>query len=280
MIAELIPLGAYNGTPISVRQSDQYINATAMCKATGKQWNDYFRLDSTGEFLDALEEQTGIPVCDLVVSVKGQGTWVHRRVAIHLAQWCSPEFAVWVTGRIEELLLTGSTSVHREHSEAILVRAVGDIGTALCGIQELLSNHSASMEKIEGSVNRIDGRVGKLELSVGELSDQVRSIVRRREPTANTKRQHINTMMFLGGACPCCHRVMVVDEKGRKLPAGNWDHWYGPQRNGPHETWLVCADCNQKMKDQEFRAKMQRFFDAYQARRMQRHYPLLPEFVN
>lgn len=57
-----------------------------MCKATGKQWNDYFRLDSTGDFLDALEEQTGIPVCDLVVSVKGQGTWVHRRVAIHLAR--------------------------------------------------------------------------------------------------------------------------------------------------------------------------------------------------
>lgn len=36
-----------------------------------------------------------------------QGTWIHRRVAIHLAQWCNAKFAVRVSGWVEELLTTG-----------------------------------------------------------------------------------------------------------------------------------------------------------------------------
>lgn len=30
-----------------------------------------------------------------------RGTWVHKRVAIHLAQWICPEFAVWVTDLVD-----------------------------------------------------------------------------------------------------------------------------------------------------------------------------------
>src|SRR5262249_12293378 len=36
-----------------------------------------------------------------------QGTWVHRRVAIDLARWCSPRFAVKVNAWVDELLTTG-----------------------------------------------------------------------------------------------------------------------------------------------------------------------------
>jgi hypothetical protein len=44
----------------------------------------------------------GIPITELVQSIRGgtpelQGTWVHPQVAIALAQWLSPEFAVKVT---------------------------------------------------------------------------------------------------------------------------------------------------------------------------------------
>ncbi len=31
-----------------------------------------------------------------------QGTWVHPRVAVHLGQWLSVEFQVWVTGIIDD----------------------------------------------------------------------------------------------------------------------------------------------------------------------------------
>ena len=31
-----------------------------------------------------------------------QGTWVHPRVAVHLGQWLSVEFQVWVTGIVDD----------------------------------------------------------------------------------------------------------------------------------------------------------------------------------
>ena len=42
-----------------------------------------------------------------------QSTWVHPRVAIHIAQWISPKFAVNVTGWIHKLLSTGSVKLER-----------------------------------------------------------------------------------------------------------------------------------------------------------------------
>lgn len=87
---------------IHQRVRDGYVNATAMCKAAGKQFNDYSRLKTSAPFFDALAGSTGIPVDQLIhTTMTGpnelRGTWVHPQVAIHLAQWISPEFAVSVT---------------------------------------------------------------------------------------------------------------------------------------------------------------------------------------
>ena len=97
---------------VDQRASDGYINATAMCKAAGKQFNEYTSRTSTKEFLDELSPETGIPVSGLIQVLKGgtpelQGSWVHPQVAIHLAQWVSAKFAVqvskwvfdWISGK-------------------------------------------------------------------------------------------------------------------------------------------------------------------------------------
>jgi hypothetical protein len=70
-------------------------------------------LKATNEFINELSSDTGIPISALIQSVKGgdprfQGTWVHPQIAINLAQWASPKFAVlvskwvfeWMSGRI------------------------------------------------------------------------------------------------------------------------------------------------------------------------------------
>ena len=87
---------------ISQRAIDGYINATAMCKAVGKLFADYFRLQTTKAYLTALHADMGIPISAIIQSVKGgpadqQGTWVHPQIAINLAQWLSPEFSVQVS---------------------------------------------------------------------------------------------------------------------------------------------------------------------------------------
>ena len=92
---------SWNGTPISRRTTDGYVNATAMCRANGKQWNDYWRTDRATAYLEALCTETGIPVSSLCLSLKGgshQGTWVHPQVAVDLARWISAPFAVWMDG--------------------------------------------------------------------------------------------------------------------------------------------------------------------------------------
>ncbi|RAO74956.1 KilA-N domain-containing protein [Dyella jiangningensis] len=108
----LIPHKVDNGLIIAQRQSDGYINATAMCQAVGKQFNDYTRLASTREYVDALSDETGIPVSELIQTFKGgdtsrQGSWVHPDLAIHLAQWLSPKFAVMVSKWVREWLAGG-----------------------------------------------------------------------------------------------------------------------------------------------------------------------------
>jgi hypothetical protein len=98
---------SWNGTPISRRTTDGYVNATTMCKANGKQWNDYWRTDRSTEYLEALSAETGISVSNLCLTTKGgayQGTWVHPRVAVDIARWISAPFAVWMDGWfLEEL---------------------------------------------------------------------------------------------------------------------------------------------------------------------------------
>lgn len=107
----------YDGEIIQQRAVDGYINATAMGKAVGKKIYDYDRLATTKEFLAELSSETGIPVSELVITIKRgasdlQETWVHPDVAIHLGQWLSPKFAVrvakwvreWISGNIKTSL--------------------------------------------------------------------------------------------------------------------------------------------------------------------------------
>jgi hypothetical protein len=98
---------SFGNSIIQQRESDGYINATAMCRATRKEWAQYSRLPSTQELLTALETKletnnsncVKITQLELVQSETGRygGTWIHPYLAIPLAQWCSPAFAIQVS---------------------------------------------------------------------------------------------------------------------------------------------------------------------------------------
>lgn len=97
-----LDIRSWNGTKISRRTTDGFVNATAMCRANGKQWNDYFRTDRATLYMEALVGSAGNPA-DLVTTIstgsnEGRGTWVHPQVAVDLARWISAPFAVWMDG--------------------------------------------------------------------------------------------------------------------------------------------------------------------------------------
>ena len=127
------------GIEVISRQSDGYINSSQLCKAGKKYYADWFRLEKTKEFLTELSQELKIDILSDKIEKRGvreipyppntnvsliennmgksdvddQSTWVHPRVAIHIAQWISPKFAVNVTGWIHKLLSTGSVKLER-----------------------------------------------------------------------------------------------------------------------------------------------------------------------
>ena len=92
----------WQGTPIQRRAADGYVNATAMCQANGREWFTYARSVRTQEYIAALKASPQI--CgDIIRAITTgpndqRGTWVHPRLAVDLARWISPAFAVWMDG--------------------------------------------------------------------------------------------------------------------------------------------------------------------------------------
>jgi len=148
---KLIPHKVGQGV-IHQRLSDGYVNATAMCKASGKLFGDYSRLKTTNEFINELSSDMGIPISELIQIVKGgephnQGTWVHPDIAINLAQWLSPKFAVQVSKWVREWMSgtkTAQTIPH--HLQRYLVNRGKIPPTHFSMLNELTTNLIAPLE--------------------------------------------------------------------------------------------------------------------------------------
>lgn len=52
----------HKGVLIPQRAKDGYVNATAMCKAAGKNWADYNRIGPTKAFFTELSSEMGLPI--------------------------------------------------------------------------------------------------------------------------------------------------------------------------------------------------------------------------
>ena len=96
------------------RTEDNYINATQLCQAGEKKFNDWYRSDSTKVLIDTLSFNTGIPVLDLVETKRGgnhSGSWIHPDLGIQLAQWINLGIALQVSGWIITLFSTGKVKI-------------------------------------------------------------------------------------------------------------------------------------------------------------------------
>jgi prophage antirepressor-like protein len=116
-------LKLFNNTFMTIpMRKDGYINATLLCKAGGKKFNDWNRLKNTNELITALESETGFPVSQLIDVKKGnsykyeQGSWIHPDLAIQIAQWISPRFAIQVSRWTREILVYGKVEIGNEKS--------------------------------------------------------------------------------------------------------------------------------------------------------------------
>lgn len=142
-------------TNINQRLLDGYINATALCKASGKKFNDYSRLKTTQDFLTELSSETGIPATALIQSVTGgtpqfQGTWAHPQVAINLAQWASPKFAVLVSKWVFEWMSGNVPNANKlpYHLQRYLINRTEIPPTHFSVFNEIVYNLIAPLEDL------------------------------------------------------------------------------------------------------------------------------------
>ena len=73
-----------NNVVISSRPIDHYVNATQLCQAGGKKFNDWFRLDTTKELMNELSSEAGIPVSLLAESNRGRTSKYTQRLGSRL----------------------------------------------------------------------------------------------------------------------------------------------------------------------------------------------------
>lgn len=108
-----------DGKEISIPvRKDGYVNATLLCKASRKRIDNWMRLDSTKNLFREFSNSPGYEGVKTKDCLEGKygGTFVHPDIAIQIAQWCSPSFAIQVSRWIRELILTGKVELGKEKS--------------------------------------------------------------------------------------------------------------------------------------------------------------------
>ena len=100
----------YNGQLIQ-RRADGFVNLTQMCQANGKRLDHFLKANKTKGYIDALTQSLQMGVLDSDRGGNHSGTWGHPSLAINLARWISPQFAVWCDAHIFNLMTTGQTSL-------------------------------------------------------------------------------------------------------------------------------------------------------------------------
>jgi hypothetical protein len=128
-----------NGIVVEQRVLDGFINATAMAVAHGKDISEWLALEMILRIVTALAKKLGIdPIpgkvgnsvytrvsatYPTIIIVKrgspenGGGTWVHPKLAVHVGQWCSEEFALQVSDWIEEWMTTGQNPFRPQQAD-------------------------------------------------------------------------------------------------------------------------------------------------------------------
>lgn len=92
----------FEGQSIRIDVAKQMICASDMCKVNKKKpWSKYIRMGGTKELISELEGSLRIRR-DLLITTRSKGlnhergTWVHIKIALDLARWISPKFALFM----------------------------------------------------------------------------------------------------------------------------------------------------------------------------------------
>jgi len=87
------------------------VNATEMAKVFGKRLDHFLKTDHAKEFISELEltpfggSSKPLTREEIIKTVNGVNTWMHRILALKFAAWLDVKFEIWVWNTIDKILL-------------------------------------------------------------------------------------------------------------------------------------------------------------------------------
>jgi precorrin-2 methylase len=109
-----------NNTVISSRKEDNYINATQLCIAGNKIFNDWYQLDSTNEIINELTNN--IFNLELIQINENSDTWIYPDLAVELAQWLSYKFTFPVSRWIKNLFIEDNVQLKNSYKNELVLK--------------------------------------------------------------------------------------------------------------------------------------------------------------
>lgn len=104
---------------IPAQNNNVMVNATQMAKIFDKRISFFLKADHVENFISALElspfgdRSTPLKREEIIKTVNGVNTWMHRILALKFAAWLDPFFEVWVYSTIDEILM-GHYNDHKQ----------------------------------------------------------------------------------------------------------------------------------------------------------------------
>lgn len=158
----------YNGNNISfLKEKDVMVSLTNIAKALpDKNLTQIVNSQEINDYCEALSKLQNYSLTDLVQVRRGgsnPGTWAHQKVALRVAQKLSPDFAIWVDTKLEELLTTGVTTVSDDDQV---------IAQAMDVLQKRLNASRQQVQILEGTLEIQEEKIKKL-VPKAEYTDEV-----------------------------------------------------------------------------------------------------------
>lgn len=159
---------SYNGNKVRMKKVNGIVFVCLTDMAKGFPNKNLTNIVNSKEMQEYMNTLSRIQICslaDLLIVKNGgdgsQGTWAHRKVALRVAQKLSPEFAIWVDDRIEELLTQGVATVNDDdatilHAMQVLQKRVEEKQRALETAQATITTQSAQLKSQAPKVDYYD----------------------------------------------------------------------------------------------------------------------------
>lgn len=172
-----------SGETVQIEQrEDAYVNATKLCKAAGKEFGKWNENKSSREYINFLSGSTRIRKDVLIQEIMTgpnhlRGTWVHPKIAIYIAFWCSPAFADQVTSWVFELLTTGSVILGKERSDDEIMKK--ELENIKAELERERQKQKAEKAKYESEINDLNDKKVKLETQNNTITTELTSLTRK-----------------------------------------------------------------------------------------------------